>query len=877
MSGINSSKARKMFLDFFKEKSHFIVDSAPLVLKDDPTLMFTNAGMNQFKDIFLGNKPANHLRIADTQKCLRVSGKHNDLEEVGVDTYHHTMFEMLGNWSFGDYFKKEAIAWAWELLTEVYKIDKSKLYVTVFGGDEEDGLASDEESAEIWSQFIDKDRILRCSKKDNFWEMGNTGPCGPCTEIHVDIRNEEDRLKIDGKNLVNNDHPQVIEIWNNVFIQFNRKADKSLEELPDKHVDTGMGFERLCVVLQDKKSNYDTDIFMPLINKVSQLSGIIYGNSEKTDIAMRVMVDHIRAIAFSICDGQLPSNTGAGYVIRRILRRAVRYYYNFLNINHPALYLLLDELCIQFKDVFPELDAQKDLIKKVIKEEESNFLKTLESGLKKFNQVIEHLGESKIIGGQEAFELYDTFGFPLDLTELMARENNLSVDLLGFEKSMELQKNRSRMAAQSETQDWIELIADGKVEFVGYDQTETVANIIKLRSIKQKNKELIQIVFDKTPFYPEGGGQQGDKGIIIWKGKKINIIDTKKENDLIVHFVESVPEQFKGEVKLEIDIENRRNSMKNHSATHLLQAALKEVLGTHIQQKGSYLNAEILRFDFSHFAKLSDEEIKKIEEIVNQKILSNIPLEERRNCLKSEAIEMGATALFGEKYGDTVRVIIFDPAYSIELCGGTHVKSTGEIGLFKIISETAIAAGIRRIEALTGFGALSYVQNKLDQYNIITDLLKNPKEPIKAISNLLEENAILAKEIEKFETKQAIKLKNDLIPFIESKDGVNYLAKIVDNINQDGIKKISFDIKNEINDVVVILGTVINDKPFLSIIISDSLVKNKGIDANKLIKEISKLIKGGGGGQAFYATAGGNDKNGLQEAIALAKDLIFNK
>ena len=876
MSGINSNNARKMFLDFFKEKSHFIVDSAPLVLKDDPTLMFTNAGMNQFKDIFLGNKPANHLRIADTQKCLRVSGKHNDLEEVGVDTYHHTMFEMLGNWSFGDYFKKEAIAWAWELLTEVYNIDKSRLYVTVFGGDAEDGLESDEESAEIWSNYIDKERILRCSKKDNFWEMGNTGPCGPCTEIHVDIRNEEERTKVDGKLLVNNDHPQVIEIWNNVFIQFNRKADKSLEELPDKHVDTGMGFERLCVVLQGKQSNYDTDIFMPLINKVAQISGIVYGNNEKTDIAMRVMVDHIRAIAFSICDGQLPSNNGAGYVIRRILRRAVRYYYNFLNISQPALYLLIDDLGHQFEDVFPELIAQRDLIKKVIKEEEQNFLKTLESGLKRFNHLVENIGDSKTIDGKEAFELYDTFGFPLDLTELIAREQNLKVDLEGFEKSMELQKNRSREASHSETLDWVEIIQDAKVEFVGYDQSTSISKIIKYRKIKQKNKDLIQIVFDKTPFYPEGGGQQGDKGIIVWKEKKIDIIDTKKENDLIVHIVESLPEEFNGEVLLEINIENRKNSTRNHSATHLLQAALKEVLGTHIQQKGSYLNGEILRFDFSHFAKLEDDELKRVEEIVNKKILENIPLIEKRNCPKSEALELGATALFGEKYGDEVRVIIFDPKYSIELCGGTHVKSTGEIGLFKIISETAIAAGIRRIEAITGFGAINYVQKKLEQFQIINNILKNPKEPVKAITNLIEENSALNKEIEKNKINQAIQKKNELIPLFENLNGINFLAKKIENITADGLKKICFDLKNEVKDTVVIIGSIINNNPFLSIIISDNLVINKGLDANKLIKELSVYIKGGGGGQAFYATAGGKDQKGLDKAIERAKEIFSN-
>ncbi|MBX7224445.1 MAG: alanine--tRNA ligase [Chitinophagales bacterium] len=873
MSVKKSTEIRRMFLDFFKNKSHTIVPSAPLVLKNDPTLMFTIAGMTQFKDIFLGYQPASSKRVADTQKCLRVSGKQNDLEEVGIDTYHHTMFEMLGNWSFGDYFKEEALAWSWELLTEVYKIDKSRIYVTVFGGDKEDGLESDEEAATIWAKYIDKERILRCSKKDNFWEMGNTGPCGPCSEIHVDIRSDEERASIDGKTLVNNDHPQVIEIWNNVFIQFNRKQDGSLEELPDKHVDTGMGFERLCMVLQGKTSNYDTDVFMPLINKVEQVSGIAYGTDTKKDIAMRVLVDHIRAISFSITDGQLPSNTGAGYVIRRILRRAVRYYYNFLDTNHPLLYLLVDTLAEQFKDVFPELDAQKDLVKKVIKEEESNFLKTLESGLRRFNALVQHL-EGNIIKGSDAFELYDTYGFPYDLTDLLAREQNLQIDEEGFNIAKKEQQDRSRLAYQAETSDWHTVADDQKVTFVGYDEVETVSNIIKHRYVRQKNKDFFQVVLDKTPFYPEGGGQQGDIGVLLWGHEEIKVVDTKKENDLIVHFVEQIPGGFTGEVVARVDLENRKNSMKNHSATHLLQAALKQVLGNHIQQKGSFLNGDILRFDFSHFAKLTDEEIRSVENLVNAKILENIPLTEYRNMPKDDAMKMGAMALFGEKYGNNVRVIVFDESYSIELCGGTHVKGTGEIGLFKIISETAIAAGMRRIEAVTGKGALQFIQEKLQHLEGISQALNNTKEPLKVIIATLEENQKLKKDIEKFQMQEAESIKNKIKESATQINGIHFIGQILEQVTAEQVKKICFDLKQEFANAFIVIGAEIQGKPQISVIISDELVKSKGFHAGNIVKELAKLVKGGGGGQPFYATAGGNDVNGLKNIIEAAKSYL---
>ncbi len=872
---MTAAEIRQQFLDFFKSKGHAIVPSAPIVLKDDPTLLFTNAGMNQFKDYFLGNKPAPSPRIADTQKCLRVSGKHNDLEEVGVDTYHHTMFEMLGNWSFGDYFKTEAIAWSWELLTEVYKLDKDRLYVTVFEGDEKEGIPKDSEAYNEWKKVIAEDRILLGNKKDNFWEMGDTGPCGPCTEIHVDCRTEEERKQVSGATLVNNDHPQVIEIWNNVFIQFNRKKDGNLEQLPAMHVDTGMGFERLVRVLQGKQSNYDTDVFTGTIAAIEKITNKKYtAQDDKESIAFRVLADHIRAISFTTADGQLPSNTGAGYVIRRILRRAVRYYYSYLDYKQPLLHQLLPVIAKQFEHVFPELIQQQDFVGKVIKEEEEAFLRTLDKGLKKIDEIMQEAKASKIINGKAAFELLDTFGFPIDLTRLIASENNLSVDEVGFETEMQQQKNRSRSASALDTEDWVTLIENVSNKFVGYDSLETKSKIVKYRKVSGKGKELYQLVLDATPFYAESGGQVGDRGTLTINNSQLTIVDTKKENDLIIHFTEKIPADLSGEVIAKVDAERRRNITVHHSATHLLQAALQQVLGKHIAQKGSLNNDEYLRFDFSHFSKVTDEEILKVEKIVNEKIRENIPVV-IKEMSKDEAIAMGAMALFGEKYGDKVRVVIMDPAYSIELCGGTHVGSTGELGIFKITSESAVAAGVRRIEAVCGIAAEELISNAFAEISAIKGLLKNPKDLNKSIESLLAENTALSKRIEGLEARQLVGIRNELMQKDEIINNVTFIGEIIEVPNADALKKLCFDLKHHLHDHVAVLCSNIDGKAFVAVGISDTVVAAKGLDAGKIIKEhVSTLIKGGGGGQKNLATAGGQNVANLKEVIEKVKSLL---
>ncbi len=872
---MTSSEIRKTFLDFFKSKQHTIVPSASIVVKGDPTLMFTNAGMNQFKDWFLGNQPAKYRRVADTQKCLRVSGKHNDLEEVGVDTYHHTMFEMLGNWSFGDpknpdagYFKKDAIAWAWELLTEVYKLPKDRLYVTVFEGDKKENLSFDEESNACWKQHIEDSRILMGNKKDNFWEMGDTGPCGPCSEIHVDLRSDDERKKTDGKILVNTGHPLVIEIWNNVFMEFNRKADGTLEKLPARHVDTGMGFERLCMAIQQKKSNYDTDIFQPTINYIEAMSGIKYGSTEQTDIAMRVLADHIRAIAFTIADGQLPSNNKAGYVIRRILRRAVRYSFTYLNFKTPFIHRLTPLLADQFKDVFPELFEQKDFVQKVIKEEEQSFLRTLETGIRRFDQF-----KDSVIDGEFAFELYDTYGFPIDLTQLIARERNMQVDMDGFNQCLEQQKERSRAASAVDAEDWITL-ENGESKFIGYDNTTAEVNIIKYRKVKSKNKEQYQLVFNQTPFYAESGGQVGDIGFIQNEEEKIFITDTKKENNQIIHLTDKLPIDLKADFIATVNSSRRRKITANHSATHLMHAALKQILGSHVVQKGSLVNDEHTRFDFAHFAKVTDEDIAKIEQMVNEKIRENIALDERRNVPLEEAKSMGATALFGEKYGDYVRVIIFDPAFSMELCGGTHVNATGEIGLFKIVSETAVAAGVRRIEAITSVEAEKYIIHQLTQLNTIKFELKNPKDIVVRVKELLLENEMLQKQIDSFVHEKAQYIKGELLKSVQLKNNINVIAQKVDLTNVDAIKNISFELRNQLPDSFILLASESEGKAMLSLIISDQVVQSGKLNATTIIRSISKHIQGGGGGQPFYATAGGKNPAGIEAAIQEALGMI---
>jgi alanyl-tRNA synthetase len=877
---MTSSAIRQQFMDFFQSKGHVIVPSAPIVIKNDPSLLFTNAGMNQFKEYFLGNKKSPSPRVADTQKCLRVSGKHNDLEEVGVDTYHHTMFEMLGNWSFGDYFKKEAIAWSWELLTEVYKLDKNKLYVTIFEGDEKEGLPKDEEAFNEWKKWIGEDRILLGNKKDNFWEMGDTGPCGPCTEIHVDCRSDEEKKSVDGKTLVNNDHPQVIEIWNNVFIQFNRLKDGSLEQLPAKHVDTGMGFERLVRVLQEKQSNYDTDVFTGSITAIEKITNKKYGNTDsKQDIAFRVLSDHIRAIAFTIADGQLPSNTGAGYVIRRILRRAVRYSYSYLDYKQPLLFQLMPLLANQFEHVFPELNQQLDFVSRVVKEEEDGFLKTLEKGIINFNERIKLNEEmifptKKIFDGVSAFILFDTYGFPIDLTQLMAKEIGWEVDMETFYEQLQQQKSRSRAATAIDTEDWIVLDEHAFTEFVGYDSLEIKSKIIKYRKVKSKGKEAYQLVLSATPFYAESGGQVGDTGKLIINNEELKITDTRKEHDLIIHFAETLPADLTGEVIAKVDISKRKQIAIHHSATHLLHAALRQVLGTHVAQKGSLVNEEHLRFDFSHFAKLTNEEIEKVEKIVNEKIRENIPVI-INEMPKEEALKLGAMALFGEKYGDRVRVVIIDPKYSVELCGGTHVGATGELGFFKIKHETAIAAGVRRIEAISGKSAEDYINHHFATLDSIRETLKNPKDISKSIENLLTENGELKKHIEHLEARQLVIIRNELLQKDEIINQVNFIGSIVEVSSPDALRRLSADFKNHLRDYVVVLCSNIGGKPHVAISIADNVVAAKGIDAGKIIKEhIAPIIKGGGGGQKNLATAGGQDAGNLQLVIEKVKSLL---
>ncbi|MBK8876086.1 MAG: alanine--tRNA ligase [Bacteroidetes bacterium] len=866
---MTATEIRKAFLDYFASKGHQIVASAPMVIKNDPTLMFTNAGMNQFKDIFLGNSPVKYKRIANTQKCLRVSGKHNDLEEVGVDTYHHTMFEMLGNWSFGDYFKEDAIAWAWDLLTNVYKIPKDRLYVTVFEGDAKESLDFDQEAYDFWKQWIAEDRILKGNKKDNFWEMGDTGPCGPCSEIHVDLRTDAQRNAVDGKTLVNESHPQVIEIWNNVFMQFNRLANGSLEPLPAKHVDTGMGFERLCMALQGKTSNYDTDVFQPMIQFISNKCGIKYGSSEKTDIAMRVMADHIRAISFAIADGQLPSNNKAGYVIRRILRRAVRYAYSFLNFREPVLCNMVPELAKTFAGQFPELDSQQDFIARVIQEEEISFLKTLETGIKKFDQY-----EGKTVDGKFAFELFDTFGFPIDLTQLMAREKQLDVDMDGFNKAMQEQKTRSRADAEKDLSDWIQVREEEPVNFTGYDDLITNSEIVRYREVKTKGKTLYQLVLNVTPFYAESGGQVGDTGTLSNDKETIKIVDTQKENNLIVHYAEKLPQNLSASFTATVDSGRRKAITSNHSATHLMHAALRDVLGKHVAQKGSLVNEDVTRFDFSHFTKVTDEELERIEIIVNEKIRENIRLNEQRNVPVAKAMEMGAMALFGEKYGEYVRVITFDPGYSVELCGGTHVQSTGEIGLFKFISESSVAAGVRRVEAITGKAAENLLRQQTKELNEIKLLLKNPNEPLKGIQSLLDEKTALQQQLEQFLTEKASVIREELKSKAVSLNGMNVICEKIELSSAEAIKGLSFDLRNQIDNLVLLLGAEVDGKPHLSLIVSDNLVKEKNIHASNLIRNIAKEIQGGGGGQPFYATAGGKNSHGLDAALKMGYKLV---
>ncbi|SDH33344.1 alanine--tRNA ligase [Myroides phaeus] len=874
---MKSQEIRQKFLSFFEEREHLIVPSAPIVLKDDPTLMFNNSGMAQFKEYFLGNAKPKSNRIADTQKCLRVSGKHNDLEEVGIDTYHHTMFEMLGNWSFGDYFKKEAINWAWELLTEVYKIPKDILYVTVFEGSKEENVPFDQEAYDIWKGLISEDRILLGNKKDNFWEMGDQGPCGPCSEIHVDIRSAEEKAKIAGKDLVNADHPQVVEIWNNVFMEFNRKADGSLEKLPAQHVDTGMGFERLCMVLQGVQSNYDTDVFTPLIAKVSELTGAKYtikaANEEedKVNIAIRVIVDHVRAVAFAIADGQLPSNNGAGYVIRRILRRAIRYAFTFLNKKEPFIYQLVDVLSTQMGDFFPEITSQRDLVKNVIKEEEASFLRTLEQGLHLLDNVIAQT-EGKVVSGAKAFELYDTFGFPIDLTALILREKGLELDEAGFDAAMAEQKNRSRAASEVSTDDWTMLVSGNVEQFVGYDQLENDVKITRYRKIdSKKDGKLFQIILDATPFYPEGGGQVGDCGVLVSANETIKVIDTKKENNLILHIVKELPSNVNASLVAKVDVEARKLSMANHSATHLLHQALRTILGTHVEQKGSLVSPSHLRFDFSHFAKVTDEELQQIEDFVNDRIHEQLPLVERRSIPMAQAIAEGAMALFGEKYGDEVRAIRFGD--SMELCGGTHVNNTADIWQFKIVSEGAVAAGIRRIEAITNKAARNFYTEQEDTLKELKIVLKNPQDTLKAVVSLQDENAKLKKQVEQLLREKAKNLKGELKGQIEEVDGVSFLAVEVD-LDASGAKDLAYELGNEFTNLFVLFGSVSNDKPMLTCYVSKEIVETKGLNAGQIVRELGKYIQGGGGGQAFFATAGGKNPAGIAEAVLHAKDYL---
>lgn len=895
---LSAKEIRQSFLDFFQSKQHKIVPSAPIVVKNDPTLLFTNAGMNQFKDFFLGHHQPEFKRIADTQKCLRVSGKHNDLEEVGVDTYHHTMFEMLGNWSFGDYFKKEAIAWSWEFLTEVLKISKDRLYVTVFEGDEKENLPFDQEAYDEWKKWISEERILKGNKKDNFWEMGDTGPCGPCSEIHVDCRTDAERDSVSGDTLVNADHPQVIEIWNNVFMEFNRLKDGSLHPLPDRHVDTGMGFERLVRVIQNKSSNYDTDIFQPTIKKIESIVNKAYTFSDdSSDIAYRVISDHIRAITMTIADGQLPAATGAGYVIRRILRRAVRYYYSYLNYQQPLLCQLVDLIAEQFAEVFPEIKAQKEFVEKVIREEESNFLKTLEKGIKRFEDYASNISSTSsntptsiigqttqdvinaihapqnVVDGRFAFELYDTYGFPLDLTELMARELGLQVDSIGFDAEMQQQKDRSRKATTIDTGDWNIVGEDTISTFVGYNNFNIDTRVVKYRQVSNKGKDFYQIVLAETPFYPEGGGQIGDTGVLIINDEVIEVFNTKKENDLIVHFTHKLPKDLVGTLTAKIDLEKRQATAFNHTATHLLHAALKEIVGTHVNQKGSLVNDDMLRFDISHFSKLTDEEIHQINQLVNRKIRENIPVI-IKELPKDEAISLGAMALFGEKYGDIVRTVIIDPKYSVELCGGTHVGHTGEIGTFVIVSESAVAAGVRRIEALTGKKAIDHLLEKQFIVKELADVLKT-KDVKKSFLKLMDDKSALEKQIEQLEFQAISQKAKELQSKVEQKDNYQLLIKKVEMNNMDGLKKLANDIKSNSTRAFIMLYAVNDSKPMIALAIDDDLAKEKSLNAGQIIKShIAPKIKGGGGGSATLASAGGSDVNGINGLDILVQEIL---
>ena len=869
---MTSQEIRQSFLDFFASKGHKIVPSAPMVIKDDPTLMFTNAGMNQFKNIILGNDPIKYSRVADSQKCLRVSGKHNDLEEVGHDTYHHTMFEMLGNWSFGDYFKKEAIEWAWEYLVDVLKLDTDRLYVTVFEGYAPEGLERDDEAAKIWEQFLPASRIINGNKKDNFWEMGDTGPCGPCSEIHIDIRSNEDRAKIDGLTLVNGSHPQVIEIWNNVFMQYNRKADGSLEGLPAKVIDTGMGFERLCMAMQGVQSNYDTDVFTPIIAEIGRVCGAEYGKDEKIDIAMRVIADHIRTIAFSITDGQLPSNAKAGYVIRRILRRAVRYGYTFLGQRHAFMYKLINVLSENMGKAYPELVSQKTLIEKVIKEEEESFLRTLETGIRLLDKVITECKELKNseVSGKVAFTLYDTFGFPLDLTELILRENNFTVNIDEFNSEMLKQKERARNAAATETGDWV-TVREGDSIFVGYDFTSFDTEILRYRKVKQKNQEFYQLVLSNTPFYAEMGGQVGDCGTLVSEEEVIDILDTKKENNLAVHIAKQLPADVTATFTATIDTEKRKATECNHSATHLLHEALREVLGTHVEQKGSFVSPDSLRFDFSHFQKLSKEEIRQIEELANKKIRENYPLQEKRETPIAEAQAMGAMALFGEKYGETVRVIQFGS--SVELCGGTHVTATGNIGLVRIVAESSIAAGIRRLEAITGTAVEKLLDLQQDTLGEAKELLNNTPDVLNAIRKLSDENSELKKQVEAFMHEKIMTLRNDLLTGATYKNGVKVIS-YEGTLTADQVKTLAFQIRNvQAEKLFFVAGCVAEGKPSLTVLLSDDLVSG-GLNAVNIARDAAIEIQGGGGGQPFFASAGGKNPNGIKQAIAKALEAI---
>lgn len=865
---MKANEIRKCFLDFFKSKNHVVVPSAPIVVKNDPTLMFTNAGMNQFKDVFLGNKSPKAPRVADIQKCLRVSGKHNDLEEVGRDTYHHTMFEMMGNWSFGDYFKEEAIAWAWEFLTEVLKIDKERLYVTVFGGDPKDGLDPDNEAFTFWKKHIDESRIIYGSKKDNFWEMGDTGPCGPCSEIHIDIRSDEDRNAVNGKDLVNKDNPEVIEIWNLVFIQFNRLANGSLVNLPAKHVDTGMGFERLVRVMQNKKSNYDTDIFQPVIQTIAEMAGVRYGDDEQKDIAMRVVADHLRAVSFALSDGQLPSNNGAGYVIRRILRRAVRYGYTFLGFTEPFMYKLLPVLVDEMGEQYPELLTQQTLVSKVMHEEESSFLRTLSQGIRRFESYVEQNVSLKTIDGAFAFELFDTYGFPVDLTNLMAEEKGLSVDMESFSLKLEEQKNRSRKAAEKTSGDWVVLF-DMEPSFVGYDTTQAVSKILRFREVTAKNKKHYEIVLDKTPFYAEMGGQVGDKGILSSEEEIINVVNTVKENDLIIHITDKLPQNPELLFTASVDVERRRKIEANHSATHLMHAALRVVLGPHVEQKGSLVDDERLRFDFSHFAKMTDEEIKKVESLVNMKIRENIKNVTTVDVPLEEAKNMGAMALFGEKYGDKVRVVSFDPSYSCELCGGTHVPATGCIGAFKILTESAIAAGVRRIEAVTGEEVMNYLDKCIDTVDKIKAVVKSSGDVVKAVETLSSNNQMLQKRVDALMMNMAVSEMKTAYRNAELCNGRKIVVTKVDaDVNQ--LKNMAAALKDIDNDAVAILGGVTDNKPAICLLLPQSLV-DASFDATAMIREVAKEIQGGGGGQKNLATAGGKNVSGLDKAMEMLK------